>query len=152
MNMNDFKNPTPTKPAPPTTPAASSLAIVFDPVSETLFDKTAKAWAEKLNKARQAKKDSNKSTQLRRFYDEICMWAEKVGNDPKKYEDLIPFIRMLNAKTAYAHGRKELVDQGFVELVDKSLKQVKDPKTLQCFKLFMEAIMGFYKELEQHSN
>ncbi|MBF0177537.1 MAG: type III-A CRISPR-associated protein Csm2 [Magnetococcales bacterium] len=130
-------------PVAPKAPVANSLAIVFDPIDEKLFDGTAKAWAVKLN---EAKKESNKSTQLRRFYDEICMWAEKVGDKKEKYDELIPFIRMLNAKTAYAYGRKELVDKSFVELMDKCLKQVTDPKTLQRFKLFMEAIMGFYKE------
>lgn len=103
------------------------------------------------SKARQAAQavasahDRNKPTQLRRFYDELCMWEEKVARSPKKFDEYLPFIRMLNAKAAYAEGRK-LVDRTFVELFQKTLAEVKDPPTLTTCKLFWEAFMGFYKQ------
>ncbi len=88
---------------------------------------------------------SNKPTQLRKFYDEIVMWDNKVAMDPDKFEEYLPFIRMLNAKAAYAEGRK-LVDDKYVKLLNSGLKQVDDAKTMRTFKLFMEAFMGFYKQ------
>ncbi len=88
----------------------------------------------------------NKSTQLRKFYDELVLWDNKVQLHPEKFDEYLPFIRMLNAKVAYAEGRK-LVDRNFVGLLNSGLKQVICPETLHTFKLFMEAFMGFYKQV-----
>lgn len=88
---------------------------------------------------------TNKSTQLRRFYDEIIMWENRVSMHPDKFNEYLPFIRMLNAKSAYALGRK-LVDKNYVKLLEHCLKQVETPETMRNFKLFMEAMMGFYKQ------
>ena len=88
----------------------------------------------------------NKSTQLRKFYDEIVLWDNKVLMHPEKFDEYLPFIRMLNAKVAYADGRK-LVDFRFVNLLNNGLKQVICPEKLHNFKLFMEAFMGFYKQV-----
>lgn len=87
----------------------------------------------------------NKSTQLRKFYDEIVLWDNKVLMHPEKFDEYLPFIRMLNAKAAYANGRK-LVDDKYVGLLNSGLQQVTDSETLHTFKLFMEAFMGFYKQ------
>ena len=87
----------------------------------------------------------NKATQLRKFYDEIVLWDNKVLLHPEKFDEYLPFIRMLNAKVAYAKGRN-LVDENFVKLLNNGLKQVICAETLHTFKLFMEAFMGFYKQ------
>ena len=91
------------------------------------------------------RKSDNKPTQLRKFYDEIVLWDSKVMMHPEKFDEYLPFIRMMNAKAAYAKGRK-LVDDNFVNLMHKGLQQVVCPETLHTFKLFMEAFMGFYKQ------
>ena len=91
------------------------------------------------------RKTDNKPTQLRKFYDEIVLWDNKVQLHPEKFDEYLPFIRMLNAKVAYAEGRK-LVDHNFVKLLNNGLQQVTNPETLHTFKLFMEAFMGFYKQ------
>lgn len=96
----------------------------------------------------------NKSTQLRKFYDELVMWHDKVGfeqsNEAKalKYKELAPFIKMLNAKVAYARGRDH-VDLCFEKLFSHVIRQIADPDTLKHAKLFMEAFMGFYKAEEK---
>ncbi|MBF0109731.1 MAG: type III-A CRISPR-associated protein Csm2 [Magnetococcales bacterium] len=113
-----------------------------DPLSPDLFDGKAKKVAESLNI-----KGTNKPTQLRRFYDEICLWGEKVEADEKRFNEYLPFIRMMNAKAAYAKGRNNLVNETFVKLISHCLGQVTDAKSMGRFKLFMEAVMGFYKEL-----
>lgn len=87
----------------------------------------------------------NKATQLRKFYDELVLWDNKVAQQPDKFDEYLPFIRMINAKAAYAQGRK-LVDDNFVKLLNNGLKQVETAETLHTFKLFMEAFMGFYKQ------
>lgn len=91
-----------------------------------------------------ADKERNKSTQLRRFYDELLLWETRVGQQPDKFPEYLPFIRMLNAKVAYAEGRK-LVDGTFVQLMHHTLSKVTNPAELTVCKHFWEAFMGFYK-------
>lgn len=92
----------------------------------------------------------NKPTQLRRFYDELLLWETRVSQQPleaqaAKFAECLPFIRMLNAKAAYANGRK-LVDRNFVDLMHHTLSEVSSPQTLTTCKYFWEAFMGFYKQ------
>lgn len=107
-----------------------------------LFDATARKVAREI--AGYERYQKNKPTQLRQFYDELVMWEERVRRDQSRFHEYLPFIRMLNAKAAYAEGRKH-VDQNFVTLICHCLEQVDEPKTLSNFKLFFEAFMGFYK-------
>lgn len=95
---------------------------------------------------------ANKSTQLRKFYDELVMWHDKVHNEQKenreaKYRELAPYIKMLNAKVAYASGRN-LVNGDFKNLFSHCIGEINDPETLKHCKLFMEALIGFRKAKE----
>lgn len=93
----------------------------------------------------------NKSTQLRKFYDELVMWHEKVQlaeNRDEKYSELAPFVKMLNAKVAYAKGRDH-VDECFEKMFSYLIRQITDAETLKHAKLFMEAFLGFYKAQEK---
>lgn len=110
-------------------------------IKAELFDSVAKKAATTIADA----KNTNKPTQLRRFYDEIVLWESKASQHPDKFKEYLPFIRMINAKVAYALGRK-LVDENFVSLINEGLRQVDSVDTMRHFKLFMEAFMGFYKE------
>lgn len=91
-----------------------------------------------------AAKEINKASQLRRFYDELVMWQEKVGNDDAKFNESEPFIRMLKAKAAYAKGRGH-VDANFRALFDRLIDQSTNAKTLRQAKLLFEAFMAYYK-------
>ena len=114
-------------------------------IDADLFDKTANRVAKIVaNKNDRRASQINKSTQLRRFYDELVMWEEKVRQDEKKFDDYLPFIRMLKAKAAYAEGRK-LVDGAFVDLIEQAIDFIKSAADLRTAKLFFEAFMGFYK-------
>lgn len=96
----------------------------------------------------------NKSTQLRKFYDELVMWFDKVHlertKDAKanKYTEVAPFIKMMNAKVAYAKGRDH-VDECFEQMFSHLIRQIDGPDSLKHAKLFMEAFMGFYKAQEK---
>jgi CRISPR-associated protein Csm2 len=122
------------------TPIDTSKVLIKN-IASDLFDDVARKAAEKIAE----NKNSNKPTQLRRFYDEIVMWEGKASLNPDKFPEYLPFIRMINAKTAYALGRK-LVDDNYVKLIADCLKQVETADDFRHFKLFMEAFMGFYKE------
>ena len=93
-------------------------------------------------------KNVNKTTQLRKFYDELTMWNDRVQlvreNKQGKFQELIPFIKMLKAKVAYAEGRKH-VDKSFSEVFNRCIDQINNIETLRDAKLFMEAVMGFCK-------
>jgi len=106
-----------------------------------LFDGIAKRTAKAIAEADRYR---NKPTQLRQFYDELVMWEEKARQAPERFAEYLPFIRMLNAKAAYAEGRKH-VDRTFVDLMAHCFSQVDDLTTLRNFKLFYEAFLGFYK-------
>lgn len=94
----------------------------------------------------------NKTTQVRRFYDEIAMWHERVTRRPIAereifFQEVSPLIQMICAKAAYARGRG-LIEINFYSLLATMIQQVKSPKTLHQAKLFFEAFIGFTKALE----
>ena len=121
-------------------------------IPATLFSDIAQDKARTVHEAGEGKK--NKSTQLRRFYDELVMWSERVqfertpAERSAKYEEVAPFIQMLVAKVAYARGRDH-VDECFETLFAHLIRQISDADSLRHAKLFMEAFMGFYKAQEK---
>jgi len=125
-------------------------SIRFATPDAELFNGIAKAAAQGVARADAYR---NKPTQLRRFYDELLLWETRVSQQPldaqaAKFAECLPFIRMLNAKAAYADGRK-LVDRTFVDLMQHTLSEVTNPQTLTTCKYFWEAFMGFYKQERQ---
>ena len=95
----------------------------------------------------------NKSSQIRRFYDELVMWEQRVWTAPKDqreavFEEMNPYIQMLCAKAAYAKGR-ELIEVNFYTLFVQLVRQIKDAGTLRQAKLFFEAFLGFTKAFEK---
>jgi CRISPR-associated protein Csm2 len=106
-----------------------------------MFDRIAEDCAIRLADTRG---NVNKSTQLRKFYDELLMWEQQVQVDPEKFTQHLPLIRMMNAKVAYAQGRN-LVDENFTKLMRHCISNVKSVETLSRFRLFFEAILGFHK-------
>lgn len=101
------------------------------------------------NAAREIKsnRNKNKSTQIRKFYDELAMWNERVSiaeNQEMKFNELVPFIKMLKAKVAYAKGRDH-VDDRFYTIFNHCIDQIQSAETLRDAKLFMEAVIGYCK-------
>lgn len=134
-------------PQPTPSPPNQFVTVRFTkPLNPELFNSVAQQAAKQV--AAQADSKRNNPTQLRRFYDELILWETRVTQQPGKFEDYLPFIRMLNAKVAYADGRK-LVDRTFVNLMHHTLGEVRDPDSLTICKLFWEAFMGFYKQERQ---
>ncbi|MDR1367655.1 MAG: type III-A CRISPR-associated protein Csm2 [Candidatus Accumulibacter sp.] len=125
--------------------------MILDPLSEDIFSDVALEEAQKV--AAEASTTKNNSSQLRKFYDELVMWHDKlfdhnVKDKEKTYKDLAPFIKMMCAKVAYAKGRGH-VGAEFERLFTELIKAIKNPTTLKHAKLFMEAFMGFYKAKER---
>ena len=116
------------------------------PLVPDLFDQIAREAANIVANDR----PKTRTSQLRRFYDELLRWDTKVNDGAPdgakgRLREHLPFIRMMNAKAAYAKGR-DLVGTSFVALLGRCLEQVNDdPDALRNSKLFFEAFMGFYK-------
>ena len=115
--------------------------------SSEIFSEIAKQAAEEIK----SNANINKSTQLRKFYDELAMWNERVqlaqADKLAKFNELEPFIKMLKAKVAYAKGRKH-IDDKFMAVFNQTIDEIKCPQTLKEAKLFMEAVMGYCKLYE----
>ncbi len=115
-----------------------------------LFNKTADSWAEKIGTG----KGGVKNTQIRKFYDYVLEWNQKAKHitEDEFRENILPFIKMLNSKVAYASTRSsgggKLVNQAFVEMMNSCISQVNSKKDLETFKLFFEAVIGFHKGRE----
>lgn len=124
----------------------SPAVFDFKNITVDLFSTTAQKYAEI---CAQANARMNQSTQLRRFYNELLLWAER-SDTPEKYAENLPFIYMIKSKVAYAVGR-ETVDKHFQTMMTGVINGIKadDIKTLKHAKLFLEAFMGYYKELKK---
>ena len=122
--------------------AVSQLKFSADPVSGDLFDSVARAIAEELGNDDRL----NKPTQIRRFYDELVGWQQRIKGSEEAFKKYEAFVRMMNAKVAYAKGRK-LVDANFEYWFKESIKAASSARALDHFRLHFEAVLGFLKGL-----
>ena len=98
-----------------------------------LFDKTAKETAEKIQTSQ---------SQMRNFYDYVLNLCDKA--EKEDFSEILPFVKMLNSKVAYAHGRGNVKGE-FKAMIETCVSQVGNKENLKCFKLFFEAVLGFSK-------
>jgi len=103
-----------------------------------LFDTTAKEWADTLDNAR----NKTKKTQARNFYEKVLELESKAKNE--SWENVLPFVKMLNSKVAYGVSRK-VVSSEFQDMMTQCVSQVNTKEDLTKFKLFFEAVLGFFK-------
>jgi len=112
-----------------------SKKIVLDyRADKNLFDTTAKYWAGTI--------DKTKKTQVRNFYDKVLELESKAKKE--EWEDILPFVKMLNSKVAYGVTRN-VVSSEFEDMINQCVSQVKNIDDLKLFKLFFEAVLGFFK-------
>jgi len=115
-----------------------------------LFNKTADIWAEKIGNGR----GGVQNTQMRKFYDQVLSLQQKAKqmSDEDFQSDLLPFVKMLNSKVAYASTRNsgggKIINKAFVDMMSSCINQISNKKDLNTFKLFFEAVIGFHKGRE----
>ena len=115
-------------------------------VDPQLFSKTAEDLAKEIAKDSRNIRNSNKRTQIRKFYDEIVRLTMLSKTRPKEeWEQLLPLVHMITAKAAYANGRNKLISDDFLRFLKTSIEQIKEPEDLNVFSNFFEAFMGFYR-------
>ena len=109
--------------------------IVLDTKKDIeLFNKTASHWAKKIERT--------KKTQLRNFYDKVLELQSEI--EKNSFEDVLPFIKMLNSKVAYAVNRR-VASREFEQMMNECIDQIDSVQKFETFKLFFEAVLGFYK-------
>lgn len=115
-------------------------------IDPDLFSGKAEKLAEEIFKESSSK--LNKPTQIRKFYDEVIRFDGMITANPDEFDNLLPYIKMLNAKAAYAMGR-DLVSKGFKDFISGSLNQIKDKDDFDAFAGLFEAFMGYYKYYDE---
>jgi CRISPR-associated protein Csm2 len=111
-------------------------------VNSDLFSTYAEDLAKKI--ADEGSKTCNKRSQIRKFYDEVLRFDTLVKKEPSAFEKLLPYLKMLNAKVAYAKGRG-LISDGFKGFVSSALGQINDKDDFDVFVNLFEAFMGYYR-------
>lgn len=113
-----------------------------------LLNKTAKKWAEDIGAGR----GGVQNTQIRKFFDQVLDLNNKAKHSDNFEEEILPFVKMLNSKVAYASARKSaggnIINKVFVDMMNCCINQVNCKENLGVFKLFFEAVIGFHKSLE----
>lgn len=114
-------------------------------IDAELFSDKANKLAEDIYKEQQQSRGkANKPTQIRKFYDEVLRFDSMLKTNPADFDNILPYLKMLNAKVAYAMGR-DLVSKGFKDFISTSLNQIKDKDDFDAFAGLFEAFMGYYK-------
>lgn len=116
-------------------------------IDPELFSNVAGSLAKEI--ARESNDRTNTPTQLRKFYDEVIRFDGIIKTKPEEFDQLLPYIKMLNAKAAYAHAResggKPLISSKFKDFISNSLKNVNSREDFDVLSSLFEAFMGFYK-------
>lgn len=106
-----------------------------------LFSEVAMSWAKKIHES--GNRESNKRSQLRKFYDEVIRLNAVAKSKEEKWDNIVPFVNMVIAKAAYAEGRKKVSNE-FSKMMKECITQIENEKDLGVFANFFEAFMGFY--------
>lgn len=93
------------------------------------------------------------STQLRRIFDEVKRYEQILSQPDAKWEEQLPYIRMIKSKVAYSVARaaKSKPDEKGVysnleKFISSSIKQIEEEKDYHVFVSLFEATYGFYYE------
>ncbi len=114
-------------------------------INPEVFSKEAEKWAERIYNRGERKK--NKSSQLRKFYDEffkLYQRAESFSQENEFNDIIMPQLHMLIPKVVYAKGRNLVTDE-FVEMLKDIVLQIKNREDLKIATQFFEAFIGFYR-------
>jgi CRISPR type III-A-associated protein Csm2 len=120
-------------------------------ITAKTFDVTAEKWSKVIvNTDRGVEKN-----QLRNFYDKVLELEEKAinVNDDEFKIKVLPFIKMLNSKVAYAKNKQQgSVNKAFVIFMNEAIKQVNSKDTFTNFKFLFEAVLGFFEKEDRRNN
>lgn len=91
-------------------------------------------------------RETNKRTQIRKFYDEVLRLDQDAKIMPEKdWPNILARLHLLIPRAVYAQGRNNLVSEEFVNFIRTSVNQVETKEDLTVFASLFEAFMGFYR-------
>ncbi len=115
-------------------------------LDDRLLDEKARQWAQSFAEARRPLK----TTQMRRFYDDLKAIQRKIllGKDQSEREANFKrdkaLITMFKAKAVYAQKR-EVSPPEFTQFIFDHLASIKDLKDFNAFLKVFEAVVAFHK-------
>ena len=126
---------------------------------EDLFDAQAQKIADTfVGKNKKGEACGISPTQLRRIFDEVKRFERVLTLANSKWEEQLPYIKMIKSKVAYAVARKSKGNGGkptpeapfyknLETFLSSGINQIKTEKDYQVFVALFEAVYGFYYEL-----
>ncbi len=110
-------------------------------IKEEMVTNIAEDWANKFV-GNNPRKPLLKSSQLRKFYNEVRALAERV--ELEGFDKIKPLIKMLKVKVNYQKGR-DLVPKEFVDFITECVDRVNDKEDfIDGFVRHFEAVVGYY--------
>ncbi len=110
-------------------------------IKEEMLTSVAESWANEFVGGN-PRKPLLKSSQLRKFYNEVRALANRV--EAEGFEKIKPLIKMLKVKVNYQKGR-ELVPKEFVDFISNCVDNVNDEMDfVDGFVKHFEAVVGYY--------
>ncbi len=110
-------------------------------IKEELLTTEAEEWADKFI-GKDPTRPELKSSQLRKFYNEVRALAKK-AEGKEKFEKIRPLVKMLKVKVNYQKGRK-LVPVSFVDFISGCVDKIGDKDDFDAFVKHFEAVVGYY--------
>lgn len=120
-------------------------------INPELVTTFAKKWADRFAPDKNKQPDSGviqksiNSAQLRRFYGDVKnleMRWQNSSDKEKTFHEILPMIKLLKAKAAYAHGR-QLVQTNFRDWIWENVDMINTEDDFRAFLLYFEAVVGF---------
>lgn len=119
-------------------------------INPALVDTLAKKWANAFyppggKAGNERGKKPIKASQLRKFYGEVKKLEMRWQNSGKRgqaFGEILPLIKLLKAKAAYANSR-DYVPDSFRTWIWDNVDLIKADKDFQAFLLYFEAVVGF---------
>ena len=94
------------------------------------------------------------STQLRRIFDEVKRFERVLSLSGSKWEEQLPYIKMIKSKVAYAVARaskqksaEKGVYKNLESFINSGISLIKTQKDYSVFVALFEAVYGFYYEM-----
>ena len=112
-------------------------------LDSNLLTNKAEAWA------REFASRGLSPTQIRKFYNDVKALESKIEakkDEPTGFKEVLPLIKMLKSKVAYAVrlGGQQRVPFEFKRFIDEMIESINDEKDFEAFCKVFEATLGFF--------
>lgn len=106
--------------------------------------------AQKIAKSLSADRNGVSATQMRRIFDEVKRFDRLLAANRQQWQELEPYIRMINSKVRYMVFRAskskqdKLCYKNLESFINSGLQLVKSAEDYHVFTSLFEAVYGFY--------